>query len=187
MFCPKCATDNLDNASFCRKCGANISLVPHALTGQLPVQEQPAALDPEDEDNRGRRRRGRKDSSSMDKGIKNIFMGVGFLFVALALSTSQMGMMWWYWMLIPAFAMMGGGVGEIIRARQKRNITPATNTYVPTMTAVPPSPRMNTLTPRNTAELVPPPSVTEGTTRHLSVEAPTRHFDTPVEKTVENS
>ena len=35
MFCPKCATQNLDGASFCRACGANISLVPQALTGQM--------------------------------------------------------------------------------------------------------------------------------------------------------
>ena len=37
MFCPKCATQNLDGASFCRSCGANISLIPQALAGQ-PLQ-----------------------------------------------------------------------------------------------------------------------------------------------------
>ena len=36
MFCPKCATQNLDGASFCRSCGANISLIPQALAGQVP-------------------------------------------------------------------------------------------------------------------------------------------------------
>ena len=36
MFCPKCATQNIDGASFCRACGANISLIPQALSGQLP-------------------------------------------------------------------------------------------------------------------------------------------------------
>jgi len=35
MFCPKCATQNVDGAHFCRSCGANISLVPQALTGQI--------------------------------------------------------------------------------------------------------------------------------------------------------
>ena len=42
MFCPKCATQNLDGASFCRTCGANISLVPQALTGQItkPPEEE---------------------------------------------------------------------------------------------------------------------------------------------------
>ncbi|MGH9956462.1 MAG: zinc-ribbon domain-containing protein, partial [Pyrinomonadaceae bacterium] len=33
MFCPKCAAQNLDGASYCRVCGANISLVPQAITG----------------------------------------------------------------------------------------------------------------------------------------------------------
>ncbi len=37
MFCPKCATQNVDGASFCRSCGANISLIPQALSGQLPT------------------------------------------------------------------------------------------------------------------------------------------------------
>ncbi len=41
MFCPKCAAQNLDGASYCRVCGANISLVPQALTGQLsPADEE---------------------------------------------------------------------------------------------------------------------------------------------------
>ena len=39
MFCPKCATQNLDGASFCRTCGANISLVPQALTGQMSAMD----------------------------------------------------------------------------------------------------------------------------------------------------
>src|ERR1051326_6573590 len=43
-FCPKCATQNLDGASFCRGCGANISLVPQALTGQM-VQPPPAEFE----------------------------------------------------------------------------------------------------------------------------------------------
>ena len=39
MFCPKCAAQNIDGAKFCRVCGANISLVPAALSGQLPTAE----------------------------------------------------------------------------------------------------------------------------------------------------
>ncbi len=37
MYCPKCGTNNIDNASFCRACGTNLSLVPQALTGHLPA------------------------------------------------------------------------------------------------------------------------------------------------------
>ena len=41
MFCPKCATQNLDGASFCRGCGANISLVSQALNGQMTPPQPP--------------------------------------------------------------------------------------------------------------------------------------------------
>ena len=41
MFCPKCAAQNLDGASFCRVCGANVSLIPQALSGQLPEAPEP--------------------------------------------------------------------------------------------------------------------------------------------------
>ena len=39
----------------------------------------------------------------------------------------------------------------------------------PGQTAVPPTPRLNELPQRNTGEMIPPPSVTEATTRHLGV------------------
>src|SRR4051812_28050556 len=35
MFCPRCAAQNLEDAKFCRSCGANISLVPQAVSGDL--------------------------------------------------------------------------------------------------------------------------------------------------------
>jgi len=40
MFCPKCASQNVEGASYCRACGANVSLVPQALNGQLPNANQ---------------------------------------------------------------------------------------------------------------------------------------------------
>ncbi|MDQ3650266.1 MAG: zinc-ribbon domain-containing protein [Acidobacteriota bacterium] len=36
MYCPSCAVQNVEGASYCRACGANISLVPQAMTGRLP-------------------------------------------------------------------------------------------------------------------------------------------------------
>src|ERR1041384_8318266 len=97
MFCPKCATKNLDGASFCRTCGANISLVPQALTGQLA---QPPV---EEEFYEGRRgKRGKE--LTLDRAFKHIFMGIAFFIVAIALSRT-IGQVWWFWMLIPAFSM----------------------------------------------------------------------------------
>ena len=172
MFCPKCAAQNLEGASFCRVCGANISLIPQALTGQLPQ-----AAEPEDLDSwgRSRRRRGRRELS-LDNAFKNAFMGIAFLLVALALAFSRMGTGWWFWMLIPAFSMMGTGVAQYIRLkeREKQSFLPG---QIPQSTLPPPR-QVDVFPSRATGELVsPPPSVTEGTTRHLGAEAPTRHFD----------
>ena len=83
-------------------------------------------------------------------------------------------------MLIPAFSMMGSGVAQYIRIREhKRRALSAGALGRP---AVLQPPGVNTFSARNTGELVaPPPSVTEGTTRHLGAEAPTRHLDAPNE------
>ena len=165
MFCPKCATQNLDGASFCRGCGANISLVPQALTGQM-VQPRP-------------RRRLRsaavavveasvRANASLEHAFKNIFMGIAFLIIAIALSRT-IGQAWWFWMLIPAFSMMGTGLAQYIRVREREK-----------RAALMPPPMSHAFAeqPRPPGELrAPVASVTEGTTRHLGVEAPTRHLD----------
>src|SRR5882762_3876555 len=44
MYCPKCATENIDSARFCRACRANLSLVPQALSGHVR-EETPDAED----------------------------------------------------------------------------------------------------------------------------------------------
>ncbi|HEV2884064.1 MAG TPA: zinc ribbon domain-containing protein [Pyrinomonadaceae bacterium] len=175
MFCPKCATQNVDGASFCRSCGANVSLIPQALSGQM----QAPVADDLDEGSSRHRKRGRREAT-LDNAFRNAFMGIAFLLVAIALSFSAMGRGWWFWMLIPAFSMMGTGVAQYIRfkERQKDALPPAGFG----VNAVQQPPRANTFPARQTGELMPaPPSVTEGTTRHLGAEAPTRHFGTPDE------
>lgn len=163
MFCPKCATKNLDGASFCRTCGANISLVPQALTGQLA---QPPV---EEEVYEGGRRRKRRKELSLDHAFKHIFMGVAFFIIAIALSRT-IGQVWWFWLLIPAFSLFGQGVAEFIRLKEKEK---RAELGAPPVSRAFPDPT------RPADELRPPPvtSVTEGTTRHLGVEAPTRHLD----------
>jgi hypothetical protein len=178
MFCPKCAANNLDGASYCRVCGANISLVPQALDGQLSTTD---ASDLSCSDKRALKGQGKE--ASLSNAFRNGFMGVAFLLISIALAFSPMGHGWWFWMLIPAFSLMGTGVAQYIKVREDekrmmiRGMAPAN--FQP---AMPAPARVNVFASNNnTGELVPPPSVTEGTTRHLGAEAPTRHLDPSLE------
>jgi hypothetical protein len=169
MFCPKCATQNVDGASFCRSCGANISLIPQALSGQLPTAP---AKGRRDWDSLRKRRR----EPSLDSGIRHLTMGLAFLIISVLIGKySPGGWTWWYWMLIPAFTLLGRGISEIVRVQQAKTAAAPTFEQPPQMNA---GARLQSLPVARTGELMTPvPSVTEGTTRHLGAEAPTRHFD----------
>lgn len=166
MFCPNCATPNADDARFCRSCGTDIGLVPQALSGAL--SERLAAA--EDDTRHGRRRRhGGERPPSIERAVRNFFMGVALIFIAFAVKMwAPAGNIWWFWMFIPAALNLADGVGtymRIAREDKKREM----QGYVPPPSAVPPPRHVSALPPRNTGEMIPPPSVTEGTTRHLSV------------------
>lgn len=154
MYCPKCATQNADDAKFCRSCGVNLSLVPQALTGQLP--EAPS-----------RRHRHRHDfehggPATLASGIMKVFMGVGFLLVSAGVFFfGPAGRIWWFWMLIPAFTLLGKGIAEMVAATHMQNLAPGT-----VKSTMPPAASTGELPPRNDV-LFPPPSVTEQTTRQL--------------------
>jgi len=173
MFCPKCATQNVDGASFCRSCGANISLIPHALSGQLPTAKADDDRDRDWRDDLRKRRRNRP--PSIDAGIRNLVGGIAFIVVSILVAMySPGGWTWWYWLLIPASTFIGRGISELVRAKQAGAVGAAQQSP-PQLQA--PNP-IQIPSPRNTSALMPPvPSVTEGTTRHLRAEAPTRTFD----------
>jgi zinc-ribbon domain len=184
MFCPKCAAQNVDGASFCRVCGANISLVPHALSGTLPAA-QPPADEIDFRGRKGRRKRIRaEEPASLEKGIVNVFAGIGFIVAALAIMFRFPGGIFWGWtFFIPAFDRIGRGIASIVAAQKKQAGLPeAQNTYQPPHLYNAPPPVLPGAAPRNTGEMVPQPaSVTEGTTRHLGQEAATRHLDSSTE------
>ena len=170
MFCPKCATQNLEGASFCRTCGANISLVPQALTGQMvqpPVEEvADSSCVP----------RGRRRPLTLDVAFKNIFIGVAFFIISIALSRT-IGAGWWFWMLIPAFLMIGGGLARYMQIRRRERAQFGESGLAASgLSGV----RINALPDRSTEFINPasgyrtgdlvPPSVTESTTRHLEID-----------------
>ena len=165
MFCPKCGAKNADGASYCRSCGANISLVPQALTGQLPV------TDPDRWDKHSRKRRHRE--PSVDEAIRTITMGVAFIVVSILVGKyAPGGSVWWFWLLFPAFGCFAKGFGEIGRLRMAQK--QSRDSGQPHLNTV----RQQDLPAPKTGDLRPPaPSVTEGTTRHLGAEARSRHLD----------
>ncbi|MBI3652724.1 MAG: zinc ribbon domain-containing protein [Acidobacteria bacterium] len=160
MYCPSCGTENQDGVKFCRLCGVNLSLVPQALTGQLP--QEPSTR---------RSRRDRHHQPSMESAIRNLFMGIGFIFVSLAIMRFvPAGRIWWFWMLIPAFGMLGKGFSEYfaVKNNQEKFPQPVNRPVI-----APPPPSVDSR-PRNTGEMLQPPaSVTESTTKL---------FDPPAEK-----
>ncbi len=164
MFCPKCGTKNPDNGRFCRTCGADLGNVSEALSGIL---KKPQHL----VDRKGK-------PISWESAIVKIFTGLAFIAVTIALSFSQMGRGWWFWMLIPAFGALGSGVAQFVQLKKSEKqgflITPQNSTNVisaaPPNAELPPS-RNDYIAPDSryqTGELV-PPSVTETTTRHLEI------------------
>jgi hypothetical protein len=163
MYCPKCATDNIDGTKFCRGCGSNLSLVPQALTGRLPEARS------------GRRRHRDRDEierggpAVLANGITKAFMGLGFMCVSLGVfAFAPAGRLWWFWMLIPAFAMLGKGVAEILSFKYGPNQVQGTSK--PDLSSAAPTGQVPP--PRDAFVSQPgpqsgPPSVTEQTTRHL--------------------
>lgn len=181
MFCPKCGTKNPKDGKFCRKCGTDLSTVSDAIGGNLPINQ------------RYNTDKHKKRKASWETAMSKFFMGLAFLVVAIILGVTGAagGKAWWFWMLIPAFGMIGAGVAQIIQLKeykqyvekdliddtkqienQQHQALPSTQTeYVENFPA----------TKYQTGDLV-PPSVVENTTRHLEMNAEGETMALPKDK-----
>lgn len=162
MFCPKCAAQNVDDARFCRACGADISLVPHALAGRL------ARRDDDDDDEDAEEAGG---IVSVERGVRKLVFGICYMVVFL-LVMFYFRQFWWmtFWFVFPAISKISAGVGILVRASHESRQMHGANTAQlrASETSALPRVRLNEVAPANTSEIVAPPaSVTEGTTRHL--------------------
>lgn len=162
MYCPRCAVQNLDDAKFCRGCGADIRLVPQALLGK--IEENKIAA---------RRKEKKRKPATVDEGFKNIFQGIGLLIIFLIGILVFRGAFWLtIWFIIPALGSFGEGIGQLIRARQERQqLSPppmyGSGNFQPAPLA-PAAANLKQFSSPDTAEIIRSPgSVTEATTRHL--------------------
>lgn len=118
---------------------------------------------------------------SWEGALGTLFMGIAFLIVSLVIAFSRTGNDWWFWMLIPAFSMIGGGVAKVIQLKKAENrnisfssVDGAQHTFEPARknANLPPA-QTDFIKPQqsiyDTGELVTPPSVVEGTTKHLEI------------------
>jgi len=169
MYCPQCANPIAENQKFCRSCGANVSLVPQAMTGQLPV------VTVEQEENTPHGKRKRHKPPTIEKAVGKFFSGIGFILAAIYITRWFPGGFTWGWsFLFPAFALIGDGIGqylkvkELERQRNQQFIQPPSPpvNYQPNFQS---NPQAAELPAPTTSELENPSSVTEHTTKHLDV------------------
>jgi hypothetical protein len=175
VFCPRCGAKNVDDAKYCRACGADISLVPQALTRSLP-EGAFGLLDVEEEERKGHKRRKRKSKEppTLEKGLSKCMEGVAYLIIFLTgFFYFWGGILIWIWFIIPALSTLGEGIGQIIRSRSDRHALPPHAPFTVGELTPPPMSAAGELPARATSEIVaPPPSVTEETTRHLGAAGP---------------
>lgn len=172
---------NPDDGKFCRKCGTDLKTVSAALSGKPRVSGK------EDRDHLKKQRR------SWESAFSTLFVGIAFLAVSIVLAFQPMGRSWWFWMLIPAFAMIGTGVARIIRFKQEANervvfdADPVSGKLKQgEREALPPSETdyvsaSDRGAGYQTGDLV-PPSVAEGTTRHLEMDSEGETMTLPSDK-----
>lgn len=164
MFCPKCGTQNPETGKFCRSCGTDLGNVSAALTSGTSRHLTPV-------NHKGK-------PITLEGAITKFFMGIAFLVVSIALGVSGTGRGWWFWMLIPAFSMLGAGIAQYLQYKKAESARPfaAPAPHADVLT----SPQQNSSLPPSQTEYVSPesryktgdlvpPSVTEGTTKHLDI------------------
>ena len=165
MFCPKCGNQNSNHSLFCRKCGTD-------LESALLAPVKPISIDKK-VIGRNLAKTESKDPDELTAGgIANVIIGDGIFMVAVILSAtdSSVSSLLWLLLLIPAFFLFGKGFADVLRARQIQRRLRKSELGGDSKLAELLAPRdsiIDTIKKQRSGELVPVPSVTEGTTSEL--------------------
>jgi len=155
MYCPKCGAQAADETKYCRACGQSLTLIAQAMMKYILANND--------------------DQQKLEKAIKNISLGAGFLIVSIVIATLAPRPLNWtlcFSTLIAAMVWLSLGVAGILgRAISGSRSTSSVDRAAVKETA----PLLGELPSGDAASnivgLTPPSGVTEVTTRNLEVGA----------------
>ena len=165
MSCPNCGNQNSIGANFCRICGADLksTSIAHVQPNSIGKKAFCGGLT---------KTKSKDPDELTASGIADVIIGDGFFMVAVILSAahSSVSSLLWLFLLIPAFFFFGRGFADVLHARQiRRHLKQRELDGVSKTANLLPSPVsiIDAIKRHTSGELVPAPSVTEGTTRDL--------------------
>ena len=157
MFCPKCGSQNADETTYCRGCGADLSNVVALVTGK--VRDSPALAE--------------KQIDLFSSGLRGAIIGAGFLIVAgvsfgISIKLAIMGL----FMLAFASFFLGTGISRLVQSRAIKKLRePQHPKRTPELASGQPEYFKPARSIYETDDLIGEPrSVTENTTTHLKLE-----------------
>ena len=163
MFCPKCGVENPEKVKFCRRCGCDLSLIPDVMSGKLTVGD----VD--------------KNKPTWEAAMIFLALSLAFFIVSIILAFQPMGAGWWFWLLFAGFTMLALGVAQVLNLKQARKdkieISSEKDASLPDAEnagAFPPKqtePVSDIVDIKEKSGDLVPPSVVEGTTRKLEMNA----------------
>jgi hypothetical protein len=174
MYCPRCATQNLDDVKFCRACGTNLESVALALSDQ----HHPAKLS-EDEDEEPEHAKSwlERRKEGMDGIVKGTGLMGASLLIGVAFGLFSNAPDWiiiWAalagWMACWGFISIVSGIGALAESRfLRRQLGQAADGSAAPMAQQLPSTDSRMLPDAmENPKLSPPPSITEHTTKPLN-------------------
>ena len=154
MYCPGCATQNVDSVKFCRACGTNLEVVSLALRGQsvLPAEAQPREVDWIEKQRTSKRR---LIQGGMLLGLSALIAAFGFSIIGEPFVWLMIWAVFFGWMAGWGGVLLSWGLSSLIEAKSALRELSA----VPVATAIADAHNTNRLTGQ---------SVTEDSTRKLS-------------------